>query len=127
LSTLVKLGELAGCLLIEDPASGGFVGGGDQDADALQLQLRILASSVICRYGGPQAVAAQQADDQFRLRTAGNDGQRHGQVIHDLLLGIMAAVPGGMSHPVRWSHLRAASGASRQCQSWKVSGVTVMN
>jgi hypothetical protein len=78
-----------------------YVGGGDQHAHTFKLQLRVLTSGIICRYGGPHAVAAQQADDQFRLRTAGNDGQGHGQAIHDLLIGIMAAVPGGFGGSAR--------------------------
>lgn len=36
----------------------GFVGGGNQHAYPLQLQLRFLASGIVCREGCPQAVAA---------------------------------------------------------------------
>jgi hypothetical protein len=46
----------------------GFVGGGDQHADALQLQLRVLSSGIVGRHRCAQPVTAQQADDQFRLR-----------------------------------------------------------
>jgi hypothetical protein len=44
----------------------GFVGGGDQHADALQLQLRVLSSGIVGRHRRAQPVTAQQADDQFR-------------------------------------------------------------
>jgi len=40
----------------------------------------------------------KQAGDQFRLRTAGNDGQGHSQAVHDLLLIIMAAHSGDRSY-----------------------------
>src|SRR5215471_13602998 len=45
----------------------GFIVGGNQHANALQLQLRLLSSGIVCRHGRSQAVAAQHADDQFRL------------------------------------------------------------
>jgi hypothetical protein len=64
----------------QEPAGRGFIGGGDQHANTLQLQLRVLPSGIVCRHGCRQAVTAQHADDQFRLCAAGDDRHGHGRV-----------------------------------------------
>jgi 2-polyprenyl-6-methoxyphenol hydroxylase-like FAD-dependent oxidoreductase len=82
----------------------GFVCGGDQHPDTLQLQLRVLTAGIIRRHDRSQPVVAQQADDQFRLRTAGDDSHRNHHLVQDLnssrdrgrglQLGLDAGVPG---------------------------------
>jgi hypothetical protein len=57
----------------QHPTGGGFIGSGDQHANALQLQLRLLPSGVIGGGECPQAVTAEQADDQFRLGPAADN------------------------------------------------------
>jgi hypothetical protein len=68
----------------EKPTGRGFIGGGNQHANTLYLQLRVLSSGIVCRQGCSQAVTAQHADDQFRLCAAGNDRHRHRRAVHDL-------------------------------------------
>jgi len=42
----------------QEPTGRGLIGGSNQHANTLQLQLRALSSGVICRYGCSQAVTA---------------------------------------------------------------------
>jgi len=66
-----------------EPTGRDFIGGGNQHANTLQLQLRLLSSGIICRHGCSQAVTAQHAYDQFRLRAAGDDRHRYCRTVHD--------------------------------------------
>jgi hypothetical protein len=66
------------------PTGRGFIGGGNQHTNTLNLQLRLLSSGIVCRHGCSQAVTAQHADDQFRLSAAGNDRHSHRRAVHDL-------------------------------------------
>jgi hypothetical protein len=68
----------------QDLPGRGFIRRGNQHADTLQLQLRVLSSGIVCRHGCSQAVTAQQAYDQFRLRAAGDDRHRDSRAFHDL-------------------------------------------
>ena len=68
----------------EEPTGRGFIGGGNQHANTLDLHLRVLASGIICRHSCSQAVTAQHADDQLRLCAAGNDRHGHSRAVHDL-------------------------------------------
>jgi hypothetical protein len=84
-----------------------FIGGGNQHANTLQLQLRLLSSGVICRHGCSQAVTAQHAYDQFRLRAAGDDRHGYCRTVHD---------PDSLlPSPSRayWQHGRASGGQPR--------------
>jgi hypothetical protein len=71
-----------GTATVVDNAAGA--GGGNQHVNALQLQLWLLASDIVCRQGCCQAVTAQHPDDQFRLYAAGHYGHRYRRAIHDL-------------------------------------------
>ena len=66
----------------DEPTGHGFVSGGDEHANALQLQLRLLPSGVVGQDGHCDAVAAQEARDEFRLHAAADDRHRHWCAVH---------------------------------------------
>jgi hypothetical protein len=65
-----------------DLAGRGFVSGGDQHANTQDLQLRVLPSGIVGRNGCSQAVAAEQAGDQFGLGAAGDDSHSYIVRVH---------------------------------------------
>ena len=102
----------------EEPTGQGFIGGGNQHANTLRLQLRFLASGIVCRHGCRQLVIAQHADDQFGLCAAGNDRDGHSRdVAHRLLARVLRApaFPGHDPNPLpiapqaRYGYQRRAS------------------
>ena len=76
----------------QEPTGRGLIGGGDQHANALNLQRRLLSSGIVRRHDCSQAIALQHSGDQFRLDAAGNDRHRH---THDFVTCIMR----GPCHP----------------------------
>ena len=80
--------ELFGLCVGEDLPGGDRIGGGDEDAHALQLQLWLLAARVVRRDGRVQPVALQQACDQLRFELAGHDRHRHRCIPSHLVLAI---------------------------------------
>jgi hypothetical protein len=61
----------------EKPAGRGFIGGGNQYPNPLDLHLWVLSAGIICRHRCAHAVTAQHAGDQLRLGAAGNDCHRY--------------------------------------------------
>ena len=58
-----------------------LVGRINHHVDTLELQLRLLAPGIVGRVRRPQAVTAQEADDQLGLGAAGHN--RHGYAVHE--------------------------------------------
>jgi len=79
----------------EEPTGRGFIGGGDQHANAIYLHLRVLSSGIIRRHSCLQAVTAQYAGEQFRLGAATNDCHTHRRAVHDLNSSAPVTAPQG--------------------------------
>jgi hypothetical protein len=65
-----------------DLAGRRLVSWGDQHANTQDLQLRVLPSGIVGRNGCFQAVAAEQAGDQFCFGAAGDDSHSHVARVH---------------------------------------------
>jgi hypothetical protein len=87
----------------EEPTGRGFVGGGNQDVNTLDLHLWVLSSGIICRHRCAQAMTAQLGDDQLRLGAAGNDRHRHRRAVHDC--NSSAPVTAWRPLLASWSHV----------------------
>jgi hypothetical protein len=98
----------------------GFVRSGNEHANTLQLQLGLRPAGVIGGGECYQAVAAEQADDQFRLGPSPHKRDRHRHVLHGVHLSASsmparpAAAPGSRPRTGRrargrpWPEHRAA-------------------
>jgi hypothetical protein len=82
LAAAVRSGKVIGSG--QEPAGRGFIGGGNQHADAIYLHLRVLSSGIIRRHSCLQTVTAQYAGEQLRLCAATNDGHTYSCAVHDL-------------------------------------------
>src|SRR5919106_1089371 len=87
----------------EEPTGRGFIGGGNQHLNTVDLHLRVLSCGIVGRHRCAQAVTAQQADDQLCLGAAGNDRHRHRRAVHDR----NPSAPGPAWRPflAAWSHV----------------------
>jgi hypothetical protein len=97
--------------LVEEPTGRGLVGGAHQNSNAggLQLELRLLSPGVVGDHRCFEAMAAQEAGDQFCLRAAaharhggGLPTRAEGSLISCMLSrdhGATVSRPGYPSHP----------------------------
>jgi hypothetical protein len=87
----------------EEPTGRGFIRGGNQHLNPLDLHLRVLSSGIICRHRCAHAVTSQHAGDQLRLGATGNDRHRHRRAVHDR--NSSAPGPAGTPLLAAWSHV----------------------